>query len=296
MHAPSHPRRASGRFRVLATAGATLLEMQTSLLIFLLLGGAMAQVTMQSQQMFGAQGEVAATQQDVRGSMLIMADVLYGTGCGVPAKLADPGATGQNVAVLTATATSISVRGCFSDPPVRTALAIAATLTAVPAVVGLQVGTVANFAVGQQMFLYSTDRWAYGTVTQTTTGPPAWLTVNVTVADALPATFAAGNWVHREEIMTFAFTGGQLQQTLSVPPAAGQALQVAPNVTALQLTYWDKTGTQLVAFPLSLADRRLIHGIGVDLTLQTLARYPGSTQLVTTQQSTAVQPRNLFAN
>lgn len=120
--------------------------------------------------------------------------------------------------------------------------------------------------------------------------------MNFTVADVLPATFAAGSRVHREEIATFALTGGQLQQTLSIPPSAGQALQIAPNVTTLQLTYWDSTGMQLTAFPLSLADRRLIHRIGIDLTLQTLARYPGSTQFVTIRQSTSVQPRNLFAN
>jgi hypothetical protein len=281
---------------LLADAGASLIEVQISLLIFLLLGGGMVRVTIQNQHIFAAQEEVVATQQDARGSLFIMADALYGTGCGVPARLADPGATGQNVAVLTATATSLSVRGCFSDPPVRTSLATVATLVTVPAVVGVEVDTVANFAVGQQIFLYSGDRWAYGSITQTTAGPPAVLTVNFAVADVLPATFAAGSRVHREEIMAFALNGGQLQQTFSVPPAAGQALQVAPNVTTLQLTYWDSTGIPLAAFPLSLADRRLIHGIGIDLTLQTQAHYPGSTRFVTIQQSTAVQPRNLFAN
>lgn len=134
------------------------MEVQLSLLVFLLLSGAMVNVTVQHQQMLVTQQEVVATQQDARGSLFIMSDALYATGCGVPARLADPGGTGQNVAVLVATATSLSVRGCFSDPPVRASVASAATLNAVPAVVGLQVDEAANFAVGHQIFLQSRDR------------------------------------------------------------------------------------------------------------------------------------------
>ena len=88
----------------------------------------------------------------------------------------------------------------------------------------------------------------------------------------------------------------QLQQTLAIPPATGAALQVAPNITRLALTYWNATGTLLTAFPLSLADRRSIHGVAVDLGLEAQTRYAGTNEKLTVQQSTAIQPRNLFVN
>ena len=279
-----------------AERGATLVELMFSLVIFLLLSGAMVWVTVQSQQILEAQEEVVATQQDARGALLVMSNALYAAGCGVPARLTDPGATGQNVAVLTATATEVSFRGCFADPPVRAAVTAAATLATTPSVLVLSVDTVANFAVGSTVYLSTDRRWAYGTVTAFAAGPPAQLTVNVTVASVLPTTFAAGSRVHREEIMTFSLAGGALQRTLAISPAAGAALEVVPNVMTLALTYWSPTGMPLTAFPLSLADRRLIHGIGVDLRLQAQTRYSGSTQFLTIQQSTAIQPRNLFVN
>ena len=52
----------------------------------------------------------------------------------------------------------------------------------------------------------------------------------------------------------------------------------------------------LTAFPLSLADRQLVNGVGIDLTLLTESRFSGGTQFQTIQQSTAIQPRNMAAN
>ena len=296
MRAHTHPSNPLPTARLAAERGTSLTELMVSLLTFLLFSGAMVRVTVQSQQILEAQEEVVATQQDARGSLLIMSNALYGAGCGVPARLSDPGATGQNAAVLTATAATVSFRGCFSDPPVRATVNAAATLNAVPSALVLPVDTVANFAVGNTVYLSSATRWAYGTVTAVAAGPPALLTANFTVANVPPTTFAAGSRVYREEIMTFSLAGGALQQTLAIPPAAGAALQVAPNVTTLALTYWNPTGLLLTAFPLSLADRRLIHGVGVDLLLQAQTRYAGGTQFLTVQQSTAIQPRNLFVN
>ena len=37
---------------------------------------------------------MVATQQDARGSLLIMSRALHAAGCGVPARLSDDGATG----------------------------------------------------------------------------------------------------------------------------------------------------------------------------------------------------------
>ena len=239
MRARTHPADPWPTARLTAERGATLIELMISLVIFLLLSGAMVQVTVQNQQILEAQEEVVATQQDARGSLLIMSTALYAAGCGVPARLSDPGATGQNVAVLTATATTVSFRSCFSDPPVRAAVNAAATLATVPSTLVLPVDTVANFAVGATVYLFSDRRWAYGPVTAVAAGPPALLTVNFTVANVLPATFAGGSRVYREEIMTFTLAGGALQRTLAIPPAAGAALQVAPNVTTLALTYWE---------------------------------------------------------
>ena len=51
----------------------------------------------------------------------------------------------------------------------------------------------------------------------------------------------------------------------------------------------------LTAFPLSLADRRLIHGVDVDLGLQAQTRYTGSYQFLTVQQSTAWLPEGSVA-
>ena len=121
-----------------------------------------------------------ATQQDARGSLLIMSNALYAAGCGVPARLSDPGGTGQNAGVVAATATAVTLRGCFSDPPVRATVTAAVAVAAVPSALGVAVDTVANFAVGDQVYLYSDDRWAYGTVTAVAAGPPAQLTVTVT--------------------------------------------------------------------------------------------------------------------
>jgi len=248
---------------------------------------------------------VVATQQDARGSLLIMSRALHAAGCGVPARLSDDGATGQNVAVLTATAATVSFRGCFTDPPVRATVDAAATLNAVPSALVLTVKTVdpdAEFAVGNTVYLSSATRWADGTVTAFAAGDPALLTANFTVANVLPTTFAAGSRVCREEIMTFSLADDpdrllpQLQQTLAIPPATGAALQVAPNITTLALTYWNSSGTLLTAFPLSLADRRSIHGVAVDLGLEAQTRYAGTNEKLTVQQSTAIQPRNLFVN
>ena len=298
MRAHTHPSDPVPTARLAAERGTSLTELMISLLIFLLFGGAMVRVTVQHQQILEAQEEVVATQQDARGSLLIMSRALHTAGCGVPARLSDPGATGQNAAVLTATAGTVSFRGCFSDPPVRAAVDAAATLNAVPSalVLAVDMDTDAEFAVGNTVYLSSATRWAYGTVTAFAAGDPAQLTANVTVANVLPTTFAAGSRVYREEIMTFSLAGGALQQTLAIPPAAGAALQVAPNVTTLALTYWNPTGTLLTAFPLSLADRRLIHGVAVDLGLEAQTRYAGTLEKLTVQQSTAIQPRNLFVN
>ena len=71
---------------------------------------------------------------------------------------------------------------------------------------------------------------------------------------------------------------------------------MALNVNALALTYWDPTGAMLTTFPLPLADRRLVNGVGIDLTLSTQSRVAGGTQVQTIQQSTAIQPRNLATN
>ena len=296
MPAHTHPSDPVPTARLAAERGASLTELMVSLLIFLVFGGAMVRVTVQHQQILETQEEVVATQQDARGSLLIMSHALHAAGCGVPARLSDPGATGQNAAVLTATAATVSFRGCFSDPPVRATVDAAATLNAVPSALVLTVDTVADFAVGNTVYLSSATRWAYGTVTAFAAGDPALLTANLTVANVLPTTFAAGSRVYREEIMTFSLAGGALQQTLAIPPAAGAALQVAPNVTTLALTYWNPTGTLLTAFPLSLADRRSIHRVAVDLGLEAQTRYAGSNQFLTVQQSTAIQPRNLFVN
>ena len=96
--------------------------------------------------------------------------------------------------------------------------------------------------------------------------------------------------------MTFSLAGGALQRSLAVPPAAGVAQTVALNVNALTLTYWDPNGAMLTTFPLSLADRRLVNGVGIDLTLLTQSRLSGGAQFQRIQQSTAIQPRNLAAN
>ena len=74
------------------------------------------------------------------------------------------------------------------------------------------------------------------------------------------------------------------------------AQTVALNVNALTLTYWDPNGAMLTTFPLSLADRRLVNGVGIDLTLLTESRFSGGTQFQTIQQLTAIQPRNLAVN
>ena len=281
MPAHTHPSDPVPTARLAAERGASLTELMVSLLIFLVFGGAMVRVTVQHQQILETQEEVVATQQDARGSLLIMSHALHAAGCGVPARLSDPGATGQNAAVLTATAATVSFRGCFSDPPVRATVDAAATLNAVPSALVLTVDTVADFAVGNTVYLSSATRWAYGTVTAFAAGDPALLTANLTVANVLPTTFAAGSRVYREEIMTFSLAGGALQQTLAIPPAAGAAaLQVAPNVTTLALTYWNPTGTLLTAFPLSLADRRSIHRVAVDLGLEAQTRYAGSNQFL----------------
>ena len=170
-------------------------------------------------------------------------------------------------------------------------------MTAVPGPpLVVAVDTVANFAVGDRVYLYSDDRWAYGNVTAAAAGPPAQLTVNFTVANVVPATLAAGSRIYREELMTFSLAGGALQRALAVPPAAGVAQTVALNVNALTLTYWDPNGAMLTTFPLSLADRRLVNGVGIDLTLLTESRFSGGTQFQTIQQSTAIQPRNLAVN
>ena len=296
MNTRDQPSDAEVAARLASERGTTLTEMLIGLGIFLLLSGAMVQVTVQSRQMLEAQEEVVATQQDVRGSLLIMSNALYAAGCGVPAKLTDPGATGQNAGIVAATATAVTFRGCFSDPPVRATATAAVPVTAVPGALVVAVDTVANFAVGDQVYLYSEDRWAYGTVTAVAAGPPAQLTVNVTVANVVPATLAAGSRIYREELMTFSLAGGALQRSLAVPPAAGVAQTVALNVNALTLTYWDPNGAMLTTFPLSLSDRRLVNGVGIDLTLLTESRFSGGTQFQTIQQSTAIQPRNLAAN
>ncbi len=120
--------------------------------------------------------------------------------------------------------------------------------------------------------------------------------MNFAVANGVPATFGAGSRIYREELMTFSLAGGTLQRSLAVPPAAGVAQTVALNVDALTLTYWDPNGAMLTTFPLSLADRQLVNGVGVDLTLLTESRFSGGTQFQTVQQSTAIQPRNMAAN
>ena len=282
--------------RLASERGSTLAETMVGLGLFLLLSGAMVQVTVQSRQLLEQQEEVVATQQDARGSLLIMSNALYAAGCGVPARLSDPGGTGQNTGIVAATATAVTFRGCFSDPPVRATATAAVLVTAVPGALGVAVDTVANFAVGDQVYLASDDRWAYGAVTAVAAGPPAQLTVNFTVANVVPATLAAGSRIYREELMTFSLAGGTLQRSLAVPPAAGVAQAVALNVTALTLTYWDPNGAMLTVFPLLLADRRLVNGVGIDLTLVTQSRFAGGTQFQTIQQSTAIQPRNLAVN
>ena len=149
-----------------------------------------------------------------------MSNALYAAGCGVPAQLSDPGATGQNAGIVAATATAVTFRGCFSDPPVRATATAAVPVVAVPGALGVAVDTVANFAVGDQVYLYSDDRWAYGNVTAVAAG---LLTVNFTVANVVPATLAAGSRIYREELMTFSVAGGTLQRSLAIPPAAGVA-------------------------------------------------------------------------
>ena len=297
MNTRDQPSDAAVAARLASERGTTLTETLVGLGLFLLLSGAMVQVTVQSRQMLEEQEEVVATQQDARGSLLIMSNALYAAGCGVPAKLTDPGATGQNAGIVAATATAVTFRGCFSDPPVRATATAAVPVTAVPGPpLVVAVDTVANFAVGDRVYLYSDDRWAYGNVTAAAAGPPAQLTVNFTVANVVPATLAAGSRIYREELMTFSLAGGALQRSLAVPPAAGVAQTVALNVNALTLTYWDPNGAMLTTFPLSLADRRLVNGVGIDLTLLTESRFSGGTQFQTIQQSTAIQPRNLAVN
>ena len=178
--------------------GSTLAETMIGLGLFLMLSGAMVQVTVESRDLLEEQEEIMATQQDVRGSLLIMSHGLYGAGCGVPARLSDPGGTGQNAGIVAATATAVTFRGCFPDPPVR---ATGARVVAVD--------RVANFAIGNQVYLASDTRWAYGTVTAVAAGPPAQLTVNLTVANVVPATFAAGSRIYREELMTFSLAAGR---------------------------------------------------------------------------------------
>ena len=282
--------------RLASERGTTLMETMVGLGIFLALSGAMIQVTVQSRDMLEEQEEIMATQQDVRGSLLIMSNGLYAAGCGVPARLSDPGGTGQNAGVVAATATAVTVRGCFSDPPVRASATAAVAVNAVPGALVVAVDSVANFAVGNQVYLASDTSWAYGTVTAVAAGPPAQLTVTFTVANVVPATLGAGSRIYREELMTYSLAGGALQRALAVPPAAGVAQAVALNVNALALTYWDPNGAMLTTFPLSLADRRLVNGVGINLTLNTQSRVSGGTQLQTIQQSTAIQPRNLAAN
>ena len=116
MNTRDQPSDAEVAARLASERGTTLTEMMIGLGIFLLLSGAMVQVTVQSRQMLEAQEVVVATQQDVRGSLLIMSNALYAAGCGVPAKLTDPGATGQNAGIVAATATAVTFRGCF---PIR---------------------------------------------------------------------------------------------------------------------------------------------------------------------------------
>ena len=296
MNAPGHLSAAAVATHIASDRGSTLAETMVGLGLFLVLGGVMVQVTVQSRDMLEEQEEIVVTQQDVRGSLLIMSDALYAAGCGVPARLSDPGGTGQNVGIVAATATAVTFRGCFSDPPVRATATAAVPVTAVPGVRGVAVDTVVNFAVGDQVYLSSDDRWAYGTVTAVAAGPPAQLTVNFTVANVVPATIPAGSRIYREELTTFSLAGGTLQRSLAVPPAAAVAQAVALNVSALTLRYWDPNGAMLTTFPLSLADRRLVNGVGIDLTLLTQSRISSGTQLQTIQQSTAIQPRNLAAN
>ena len=82
--------------------------------------------------------------------------------------------------IVAATATAVTLHGCFFDPPVSATVTAAVAVAAVPSALGVAVDTVANFAVGDQVYLYSDDRWAYGTVTAVAAGPPAQLTVTVT--------------------------------------------------------------------------------------------------------------------
>ena len=53
----------------------------------------------------------------------------------------------------------------------RATVTAAVAVAAVPSALGVAVDTVANFAVGDQVYLYSDDRWAYGTVTAVAAGP-----------------------------------------------------------------------------------------------------------------------------
>jgi type IV pilus assembly protein PilW len=65
------------------------------------------------------------------------------------------------------------------------------------------------------------------------------------------------------EDVTYRYSG--TSQTLQRDPGTGAATILA-NVTAMTLTYFDNTGTQILPQPLSAGDAARVHGVGVTLT------------------------------
>lgn len=286
--------RALGRGRPLER-GVTLLELTLTVLIFLLITGAIFGLVTQNQKIFVSQEQIAAAQQEARGALSAMSNYLLLAGCGVPAQLTVGTATNTslNVAVVTATANSITFGGCFSDPPVRATLAATTTVAALGTGVTLQVDTAANFSVNDSIYLFSDYPWVYGTVSSinSAANPP---TLTATFSDGntpVPITFNPGSLIYRQEQITFAVNNsGVLQRTLT----PGGTADLASNVTGLQFGYWNKTGAALTSFPLSEADRRAIQRVSIDLTLRSDRPDPQTNQFLSVRLSTAVQPRNLF--
>ncbi|MFQ5777589.1 MAG: PilW family protein [Terriglobia bacterium] len=276
-------------------SGVTLIELLIAAAIFLVFLIAIVGLTVQNQNTFIAQEEIAATQQDTRGALLTMANALLLGGCGVPGLQSDPGGTAQNLAFINADAAAVTFRGCFADPPVRAALNGPVTVPAGLGGVGpFPVDIADAFLANDPIFLFSSNRWAYGTVTAVDTALDQ-LTVNFTAANIVPNTFGSGSLVYREEIMTFDLNAGVLRRTLTLGGGAAATVPLASNVTALQFTYFDPGGA-VPGTPLALADLRQVHGVQIDLTLQTQRRNPQTGQFMTVRLTTAVQPRNMFQN
>jgi len=277
-------------------SGMTIIELLVASVAFLLLSTAILGITVVSQRVLVEQDRLAASEQETRGALLITSNSTLLAGCGIPAQLDDPASTGLNAAFTNATATAVTFRGCFSDPTVRTSLTATTTLAATGTAV-LSVDSVAGFTVGNRIYVYSIKRWAYGPLTAVNAGAST-LTVNFATVPVLPSEFTAGSLIFREEIMGFAYdtTTGSLRRAVAIPPAVAVPVDLVGNVTNLQLTYWDSSGTQLTTFPLSLADRRAVHGVGIDITVETERPNPKTNEMLTVRLNTAVQPRNLFAN